>query len=580
MNKKSRLSAVNEEAGGNLSDDRSGSLSTVASKNAPGNNEFVRADTPSKKLQCAAMWLCMKQEDDDSVLSTVALTCVCVNCGFTAHVDCAEQLFVQKPKEKHIDYHLHLSEEGKKKVSVYAGNRDEIMICFLCMSKIETRFVGKTKALKAPTKSKQKQQQSFENALKSMIIELRNLAIFHALAFVFRQERSSTKDKMDKLRDIFHGDDKKKGTAQQLLDGDGPFAHLYEMCEGPNGDERIIKRVFCGGAVSMHFVAGQHFVLSDLTHYSSGTKQHSSKTLWKYGETTLKQCKKAMSLVPRLAPNMIQLDGVNKRIVGYSSGINFSSFLRAINNGMYVMNGDETFVRVSNRAENDVVDFNEGDVTTKDDNVSDWDPFNGVEAPDGWIFGGYLSFALLGPASIDPLHFSPLLQSNTASDRTKEARSEQSRATLRKNSMVAGESDRVKRRENSLTLQADCDIAAIALQKAEYEERADDRKFLALTSQLEGKRLEVDVIRQLMNGCDEEEMEEHRRDLKKVRDEIKAINAEIASWKTKDVPSNDFVNNLLANATAMTGKQSSNGAGIIEKEKEKEKGNGGEDDDE
>jgi len=66
------------------------------------------------------------------------------------------------------------------------------------------------------------------HALKSMIIELRNLAIFHALAFVFRQERSSTKDKMDKLRDIFHGDDKKKGTAQQLLDGDGPFAHLYE----------------------------------------------------------------------------------------------------------------------------------------------------------------------------------------------------------------------------------------------------------------------------------------------------------------------------------------------------------------
>ena len=37
---------------------------------------------------------------------------------------------------------------------------------------------------------------------------------------------------MEKLAEVFYGDDKKMGTAQQLIDGDGPFAHLYEVCDG------------------------------------------------------------------------------------------------------------------------------------------------------------------------------------------------------------------------------------------------------------------------------------------------------------------------------------------------------------
>lgn len=236
-NKKARLSAVNEDVDNTFLDDSiqlSGtSRTTVVSKTAPGGLGFPKADMPSKNLQCGAMWLCMRQEDDDSVLTNVDSTCVCVDCGFTAHRECSDRLFVQQPKkEGHYDYHLHLSKEGKTKVSKYVGDRDDIMICLLCMSKIETRIVAKTKTPSAPTKSKQKQQQSFEKSLKSMVVELRNLAIFHALAFVFHQDRCSNNDKMEKLRSIFHGNDKRKGTAQQVLDGDGPFAHLYEMCEG------------------------------------------------------------------------------------------------------------------------------------------------------------------------------------------------------------------------------------------------------------------------------------------------------------------------------------------------------------
>ena len=134
--------------------------------------------------------------------------------------------------------------------------------------------------------------------------------------------------------------------------------------------------------------------------------------------------------------------------------------------------------------------------------------------------------------------------------------------------MVAGDSDRQKRKENSLTLQADCDIATIALAQAEYEERADDRKFLALTTQLEAKRLDLAVIQQLMVGCDETELAEYKLDLKKVREDIKVINNEIATWKTKDVASNEFVNNLLANAAAIMVKASRNKGSASGEEKE------------
>ena len=211
---------------------------------------------------------------------------------------------------------------------------------------------------------------------------------------------------------------------------------------------------------------------------------------------------------------------------------------------------DKTFVCTSNRD-----DSAEGDIImTAGNDAADWDPFNGVEAPEGWSFVGYVTFALLGPASNDPLSFSPLLRSNTDADRTKDARMEQLLAAMRKTSKVSGDHERQQRQQSSVTMQTNCDIATIALAKAEYEERVDDRRFLALTSQLEGKRLEIDVIARLMTHCndDEEMVAEHRTELKAVKGEIKAISSEIATWKTKAATTNAFVNNLLENATTVT----------------------------
>ena len=195
---------------------------------------------------------------------------------------------------------------------------------------------------------------------------------------------------------------------QQLIDGDGPFHHLFEVFEGPNGEERVLKPVCYRNVMGMSLVVGREITYSDIS------KQLASTTLWNLATKIMKSCKKAMTLVPRLAPKMIQLD-ITKRIVGYSSGINFTSFIEAINNGMYAMGDDEEFVRASNKNDDndDDADDNDSCEILVKNSSADWDPFDGVVAPENVTFFGFITFALLGPGAADPAHFSPLLRSNS-----------------------------------------------------------------------------------------------------------------------------------------------------------------------
>jgi hypothetical protein len=297
----------------------------------------------------------------------------------------------------------------------------------------------------------------------------------------------------------------------------------------------------------MSLVVGRDIVLSDIIK----SKKQTDTTLWKHATSTLKTCKKAMTLLPRLAPKMVQLDNT-KRIVGYSSGINFSSVLQAINNGMYLMGDNETFVRVTNKQNDGVED--DSSVQMMVDKGADWDPFDGEEAPNGWMFLGYMSFALLGPGAEDPCYFSPLLRTNIKDNMTKEERNALARSSSRKHGAKMQESERQDRKNNSINMQTNCDIATIALAKAEAGERAEDRSFLALNSKLDGKRLEVDLVGKLLQGCDDpEELTELRSDLKKLRTEIREITEELGKWTSRASAPNKLVDSLLSNAEKMMG---------------------------
>ena len=548
--KKTRLSVVNE---GSLSIASTATARTVPASKSPGGHGFPKRDSPSTSLQCAARDLCKDPHRNNTLLS-VSDTCICVNCNFTAHLDCADNLFVQRPKEDGaINYKSKLSKDGKERVKKFKGDKDDIMICLFCMSSIEAGIQSK-KGTGAPKKSK---KASYEQLVKKVIVELRNLAIFHGLAFVYSsKEQMNNNEKMALLREYFYGTSEKKGIAEQVFDGDGVFSQLYEMMEGAHGEERVLKSMYCGCDGTMSLVVNRHFQLSDITTFSNGTKELAAKTMWKHGANTLKLCKKAMSLVPHLAPKMVQVDGT-KRIVGYSSGINVISFLKAINNGMFVLGKDEDFVRTANRNTSDDVggeiNLSEPIITRSD--AADWDPFDGKEAPEGTMFVGYVSFALLGPACVDPDHYSLLLKSSADTNQSVERRKEQSRATMRKNTAKEEDVHRQDRKSNAITMQTNCDIATIALAKQEAREHAADRQLLALNSELGAVRVEIGLTQSLMqSSIDQEETAQYRAELLVLRDKIRSLTTRINSFTTGGpVTSNVFVDNLLANAETMMG---------------------------
>lgn len=526
---------------------------TVQSNITPGGHGFPKAGgDSSNELRCAALEFCVMPKGD---LQSIVSTCVCINCNFTTHIECADHLFVQKPrKDGPIDYRGNLSIDGKARLVNWRGDRDDIMICLSCISNIKTRLQGKAGG--APLKRPKKQ--TYEKFVKNIVSELRGLAIVHAMSYVFGGEAKTNLVKQQELRDLFYGTDKIKSMAEQLIDGDGPFHHLYEMIDGPNGAERTLKHEFYRSMGTMSLVVGRDIKLSEIVAMSNGAKPRASSTLWTCGMNILKSVKKAMSLVPRLSPKMIQVDGT-KYIVGYSSGNNFKSFLEAINTGMYVLKDDEEFVRASNKKNGVDDDEDSCEVMIKSGRCSDWDPFGDDEAPAEFMFLGFIAFACIGPGCNDPTHFSPLLRANVRQNLTKEQRKEMSRNTLRINTAKTAKIERQDRKANAVNMQTNCDIATIALAKAEAMDRADDRKLLALTSQLDAKRLEVDVVSKLLVGCDDDdEVTELRESLKTLRTEIRQLTSEIATWSNRAVVNNNIVDSLLANAESMMGIKGNN----------------------
>ena len=486
--KKTRLSAVNE---GLESIESTSTAQTVPSSKTPGGHGFPKmGDDESSALQCAARDLC-KQQNNNYTLLRVDDTCICINCNFTAHLQCADNVFVQRPKKDGaIDYHSNLNGEGKKRVTNFKGNKDDIMICMSCMSLIESTVKSKQKQQDAPKKVK---KATFEAFVKKVVTELRNLALFHAMTFVYtKNEQSNNTVKMNKLLGLYYGSAETKGIAEQVFDGDGPFARLYVMMEGPNGEERVLKCMYCGTDCNTSIVVNKHFRLIDMTHYSDGTKTLTAPTLWRHAAATVKICKKALSLVVQLSPQMVQVDAT-RRIVGYASGMSVMSFLKALNHGMYVLRDDEEFVRTANRADSGNIeenDMNDEPVLLRSDRAV-WDPNDGGEAADGWIFQGYTAFALLGPACDNPIHYSTLLKSCADENQTKAERSEQSRATMRKSTGKEASVERQERNRNAVTMQTNCDIATIALANQEAREHALDRELLSLNSQIDGKKVEI-----------------------------------------------------------------------------------------
>ena len=227
--------------------------------------------------------------------------------------------------------------------------------------------------------------------------------------------------------------------------------------------------------------------------------------------------KKALSLIHKLKDKVVYLQG-DFKIVGYRSGHNEMNFFRYILDGMYSLDQEEKRLRAQA-----VIDKNQqqsGSLVTTPTNLSqpaapsvpttiqgnngfvqtlqggdnstvsnissrgylndkdtDWEPWNGVTAPDGWYFDGWMTFVCMGPTTDCE---EVLLKMSGYNNETSNGRANQQEMTNKRESFERGSGGPGR----GMNLQTKVGLAAVAQGEDDADMRDNDRELASITQQL------------------------------------------------------------------------------------------------
>ena len=101
----------------------------------------------------------------------------------------------------------------------------------------------------------------------AVIRELCRVAAFYSQVYIFTKvEKTKANLRFALIEEHFYGNPQKciKGACEMLLEGEGPFAVLYNIIEGNFDQELVLKALCCGKDTSSSYVAGVHFSVHDL----------------------------------------------------------------------------------------------------------------------------------------------------------------------------------------------------------------------------------------------------------------------------------------------------------------------------
>jgi hypothetical protein len=489
---------------------------------------------------CAAGQFCRSVGDHTSSRSP------CVNCNELAHHSCAEYWSEQNPVEPHLVITIKdLSKGGKIRLkNTPSAQKCNVMFCILCESRWKAMKVSAAAKIaakkskrpqssstpsdqRAPTKKK---KASATTAPVAVIRELRRLAAFYSQVYIFTKvEKAKANLRFQLIEEHFYGNPQKriKGACEMLLDGEGPFAALYNVVEGDFDRELVLKASCCGKATSSSYVAGVHFTVDDLYTFGVG-KKVKGRQLWLMGTTVMRSVKKAISIVPKLVPSICSIDK-NLAVIMYASGKTESTLMQFVDNGMFALSMNDPIDVDSDDDDNEVlgatsakgmpmmredddVEENHGFEAgspdgilevVDDDDVSDdgekddldmvdegekdvlghqIDAFGHVIAPEGYCYVGKLVFICFGPTS---KYFAGTLAMGGQSDRTAEEKKKGSRKEQRKVNTDRNNMDREVGFDRGLTMQSKMHCAMMAQNEDDANQRHRDMRMLIVTKQIE-----------------------------------------------------------------------------------------------
>ncbi len=193
------------------------------------------------------------------------------------------------------------------------------MLCILCEAKMKAVKVL-AEAVKLVKESNKRQSASLGRAPKKkmkvtkatagFIRELRRLAAFQAQLYIFTKvEKTKADIRYSLIKEQFHGYLRKRirGACAQLIEGAGTLRLLYDIKEGENNVELVLKPLCCGKETSSSYVAGVHFTEEDISTFGLN-KKVKGHALWAMGLTVLQSIKKALSIIPKLLPRIVLIN--------------------------------------------------------------------------------------------------------------------------------------------------------------------------------------------------------------------------------------------------------------------------------
>jgi hypothetical protein len=206
---------------------------------------------------------------------------------------------------------------------------------------------------RAPTKKK---KALTTTAPVAVIRELRRVAAFYSQVYIFTKvEKTKANLRFALTEEHFYGNPRKriKGACKMLLEGEGPFAALYNIIEGDFDRELVLKASCCGKDTSSSYVAGVHFSVDDL--YTFGVdKKVKGRQLWLMETNVMRSVKKAISIVPKLVPSICSIDK-NLAVIAYASGKTESSLMQFVDNGMFALSMNDPIDVDSDDDDNEIL---------------------------------------------------------------------------------------------------------------------------------------------------------------------------------------------------------------------------------
>jgi hypothetical protein len=328
-------------------------------------------------------------------------------------------------------------------------------------------------------------------------------------------EKKKMADKWKIMEESFYGDPRKKikGAIHQLLDGDNAFAALYDdpVVNEKGIVERALKASCCGADTARHYVAGTHFTATMLSTLSIG------RSLWGFGEEVMLSVKKAISLMPKLAP---QICSINKNfaVISFASGKTEDNLFPMIDNGMYDMEvtdgGSVVVVDAYENANEGKDNLQEDERRRRDSGVDDrdmanadtankWDPFKGVIAPFGYSYDGKLAFLCLGPTT---QRFSKVIRLGGSKFDDPVTKKKSSRAAMRKEEEKRNVIDRIVGIEQGVSQQSQTTFGLMAQNEESAAQAHRDMRMTGIMKRVENNTQLIKIRMSLWKELDEGEV--------------------------------------------------------------------------